>query len=313
MLIAVTALAAGALIFCVTVLCFGKSAMRRDAVRKRIDVLSREATRASLASDSDLDRPFTERVIRPLLKKIFSVISGLLPHRKKKTDDERTLKQAKLLKQAGWTITVDEYAVIQLILMIGFGVLGLAVALLTRKDTFDVILYFVFGVFGAYTALRYFCTSAATRRKAAIEKQLPDILDLLSVSVAAGLGFERALLHVIETTDGPLTDEFAVASREMAMGRSRKDALTLLGERCGVEDLSTVTGALVQAGQLGLPICNVLQAQAEAIRHSRRSKVKEKAAKVSTKMLLPMIGLIFPVLFIILLGPSIITIMEQLG
>ena len=97
------------------------------------------------------------------------------------------------------------------------------------------------------------------------------------------------------------------------MGRSRKDALTLLGERCGVDDLSSVTGAIVQAGQLGIPLRNVLQSQAAAIRNSRRSKVQEKAAKVSTKILLPMIGLIFPVLIIVLMGPSIITLMEQFG
>ena len=137
------------------------------------------------------------------------------------------------------------------------------------------------------------------------------MLDLLSVSVAAGLGFERAMLHIINSMDGPLIDEFTVTYREMSMGRSRKDALTLLGERCGVEDLTAVTGALVQAGQLGIPIRNVLQTQSAAIRRTRRAKVQEKAAKVSTKILLPMIVFIFPVLILVLLGPSLISIVEQ--
>lgn len=303
-------LAAGAVIFCGIVLCLGRSAMRRDAVQNRLDNLSQEVTRASLRGSDEMQKPFLERVLRPAMHKVIALLSNLLPNRNRAANSN---KQEKLLQQAGWTVSFEEYTVLQLILMIGGGVIGLILALVTKKDVTDTVFYFFFGAFAGYAGLRYFCSSAATRRKEAMEKQLPDMLDLLSVSVAAGLAFERAMLHVIETMDGPLVDEFAVTYREMSMGRSRKDALTLLGERCGVEDLSAVTGALVQAGQLGIPICNVLQAQAEAIRHARRSKVKEKAAKVSTKMLLPMVGLIFPVLIIILLGPSLISILEQFG
>ena len=299
----------GTLLFCLIVLCFGQKALWKDAVQNRLDSLSREVTRAALHGDNELDKPFTERVLRPVIRKILALLSNLLPN-KNRTGNE---KMDKLLKQTGWAISSDEYTVIQLILMAGGGLIGLILALVMKKDISDLILFFFFGLFAAYAGLRYFCTSAATRRREAMEKQLPDMLDLLSVSVAAGLGFERAMLHVIETMDGPLVDEFAVTYREMSMGRSRKDALTLLGERCGVEDLSAVTGALVQAGQLGIPICNVLQSQAAAIRRSRRSKVKEKAATVSTKMLLPMIGFIFPVLIIVLLGPSLISILEQFG
>ena len=307
MLPIIASLSAGIFIFCILVLCLGRSAARRDVVKNRLDELSSEVTRAALAADNELDKPFTERVLRPLIQKISALLSNLMPRRTRNTDS----KQEKMLQQAGWTISIEEYSVLQLILMIGCAVIGLVIAILFEKDVWGIILYFFFGAFAAYAGLRYFCSSAATRRKTAMEKQLPDLLDLLSVSVAAGLGFERALLHVIDSMDGPLVDEFAVTCREMSMGRSRKDALTLLGQRCGIEDLSAVTGALVQAGQLGIPICNVLQAQAEAIRRSRRAKIKEKAAKVSTKMLLPMVGLIFPVLIIILLGPSLITIMEQ--
>ena len=300
-------LSTGILIFCLLTLILSVGASRQAVVKERLDKLGSEVTRLSLYGDSEFDRPFKERVLRPIIQKISALLSTLMPRRTRNTDS----KQEKLLQQAGWTITIEEYSVLQLILMVGCAVVGLIIGILLKKEVFDIILYFFGGAFAAYALLRYICSVSATKRKNAMEKQLPDILDLLSVSVAAGLGFERALLHVIDSMDGPLVDEFSVTCREMSMGRSRKDALTFLGERCGIEDLSAVTGALVQAGQMGIPICNVLQSQAAAIRNSRRAKIKEKAGKVSTKMLIPMVGLIFPVLIIILLGPSIVTILEQ--
>lgn len=308
MLAAATATAAGIFLFSVIVLCFGNRASRKDSVKNRLFELGKEVNRAYVIGDDELNRPFADRVIRPAIHRLTAMLSAIIPVRKRGGGSER---QRKLLQQAGWTISVEEYTTLQLILMACCGLLGLTLALISKVDLPEAVGYTIGGMFAAYAVLRYVCAATATRRKAAMEKQLPDMLDLLSVSVAAGLGFERAMLHIIETMDGPLIDEFAVTYREMSMGRSRKDALALLGERCGVEDLSSVTGALVQAGQLGIPIRNVLQNQAAAIRRARRSRVQEKAAKVSTKILLPMVGLIFPVLIIVLMGPSIITIMEQ--
>lgn len=305
---AVTALAAGLFLYSFIVLCFGRSAARSDAVRNRLFALGQEVTRAYASENDELSKPFSDRVIRPVIHRLSMMLASLVPAANSGNANE---KQKKMLLQAGWTISVEEYTVLQLMLMAACGILGFFLALLAHADAPHTALYTLGGVYGAYAVLRYICSSTATKRRLAMEKQLPDMLDLLSVSVAAGLGFERAMLHIVETMDGPLIDEFAVTYREMSMGRSRKDALTLLGERCGVEELTTVTSALVQAGHLGIPIRNVLQSQAAAIRRTRRSKVQEKAAKVSTKILLPMIGLIFPVLIIVLMGPTAITVMEQ--
>lgn len=310
MLAAVIAACGGLVLYTLIVLCFGPKSEKQEAVQGRLFDLGKEVSRAYLIGDDELNKPFTDRVIRPAIHKISSLLAGLIPIRTRGNGNER---QKKMLQQAGWTVSVEEYAALQLILLISCGILGFMAGILTKAPALDIGEYTVGGMFAGYAGLRYVCASAGTRRKTAMEKQLPDMLDLLSVSVAAGLGFERAMLHIVETMDGPLIDEFAVAYREMSMGRSRKDALTLLGERCGVEDLTSVTGALVQAGQLGIPIRNVLQSQAAAIRRARRSRVQEKAARVSTKILLPMIGLIFPVLLIVLMGPSLITIMEQFG
>ena len=306
-------IAAGAagLLFCTLILLLGPKTQKQDQIRSRLDDLGRDVFRADLLRDEEMSKPFSERVLKPMLRRLAERISTIVPVRG--VTSAGGDRQKKLLMQAGWAISLEEYMVIQLICIVCGGLLGGAVALILREPPLQTGLCVLGGLFGGYAILRYGCSAAATRRRTVMERQLPDLLDLLSVSVAAGLGFERAILHIISTMEGPLIDEFTVTYREMSMGRSRKDALTLLGERCGMEELSSVTGALVQAGDLGIPIRNVLQTQSAAIRRSRKSKVQEKAAKISTKILLPMILFIFPVLIIVLMGPSIITIMEEFG
>lgn len=299
---------AGSFLFCILVLLFGSKAQKKDKIQSRLNDLSQNLFRADLLRNEEMNRPFSDRVLKPLLRRLTEIISMIVPIQG--MTPAGMDRQKKLLMQAGWAISVEEYMVIHVICMICGGLAGLALALVTHETILNTVLYSLAGLFAGYALLRYGCSTVATRRKAAMERQLPDMLDLLSVSVAAGLGFERAMLHIINSMEGPLIDEFTVTYREMTMGRSRKDALALLGERCDVEDLTSVTGALIQAGDLGIPIRNVLQTQADAIRRAHRSRVQEKAAKVSTKILLPMIAFIFPVLIIVLLGPSLITIVE---
>lgn len=303
------ALGAGTFLFCILVLLFGPGAQKKEKVQSRLDDLGQDVFRADMLRNEEMSRPFTERVLKPLLRRLTELLGMVIPIQGMTPAGHD--RQKKLLMQAGWAISAEEYMVIHLMCMVGGGILGLMLALFSQQPLFNKVLYVLAGLFAGYTLLRYGCSAVATRRKTAMERQLPDMLDLLSVSVAAGLGFERAMLHIINTMEGPLIDELTVTYREMSMGRSRKDALTLLGERCGVEDLTSVTGALVQAGELGIPIRNVLQTQSTAIRRAHRSKVQEKAAKVSTKILLPMVAFIFPVLIIVLLGPSLITIVEE--
>lgn len=302
------AVGAGSFLFCILVLLFGPKAQKKDKIQSRLNDLSQNLFRADLLRNEEMNRPFSDRVLKPLLRRLTEIISMIIPIQG--MTPAGMDRQKKLLMQAGWAISVEEYMVIHVICMICGGLAGLTLALVTHETLVNIILYTIAGLFAGYALLRYGCSAVATRRKTAMERQLPDMLDLLSVSVAAGLGFERAMLHIINSMEGPLIDEFTVTYREMTMGRSRKDALALLGERCDVEDLTSVTGALIQAGDLGIPIRNVLQTQADAIRRAHRSRVQEKAAKVSTKILLPMIAFIFPVLIIVLLGPSLITIVE---
>jgi tight adherence protein C len=143
--------------------------------------------------------------------------------------------------------------------------------------------------------------------------QLPDALDLLTISVEAGLGFDAALAKVVEKMDGPLIAEFRQALAEIRMGRLRRDALRDVASRCDVQPVTNFIGAIVQAEQLGVPIAKVLQIQSQQLRIERRQRAEEAAAKAPVKMLFPMVGCIFPTIFIVILGPAIVTVVRGVG
>jgi len=304
--------AAGVFLYAVIVLAVGPGAEERAEVRSRVNQIGQKTRRTYMLQDDDLNKPLYDRLIKPALQGLGRFLSKLVPARKS-TSRINDVKLKKQLEQAGWSISVDDFVLIRLVGMAGAGAAGLFLGTSLHAPSRFLPLFFLLGVFAVYVIVRYVVAARGSARAAAIERQLPDMLDLLSVSVEAGLGFEQALHHITENMEGPLIDEVAVTYREMSMGRSRRDALVLLGERCGVADVQSFTGALIQAGQLGISIRNVLRTQAAAIRRSRRNKVQEKAAKVSTKILIPMLVFIFPVLFIVLLGPSAMTIMETFG
>ncbi|MBC7106000.1 MAG: type II secretion system F family protein, partial [Firmicutes bacterium] len=143
-------------------------------------------------------------------------------------------------------------------------------------------------------------------RRARIVADLPGALDLLTVSVEAGLGFEGALLKVAEKMPGPLAEEFARALAEIQMGKPRREALRDMAERADVEDVHTFVGAIVTGEQFGVGIAAVLREQAESLRHRRRYRAQEEAMKAPVKMLFPLIFLIFPALMVVLLGPAFV-------
>jgi tight adherence protein C len=137
-------------------------------------------------------------------------------------------------------------------------------------------------------------------------------MDLLSVSMEAGLGFDSALVKIGERLKGPLVDELGIVLIEVQLGRPRRDALKNLADRSSLEDLRTFVSSIIQAEQLGIPIKNVLNSQAHQLRVTRRQRAEEKAMKAPVKMMIPLVVFVFPVLFIILLGPAVIDIMNKM-
>jgi tight adherence protein C len=148
----------------------------------------------------------------------------------------------------------------------------------------------------------------ARKRQEAVAGELPDALDLLAVSVEAGLGFDGAVSKLVEHMDGPLIDEFEMALSEMRVGEGRAEALKRMAERVPAHEMSTFVRAIVQADQLGISLGRLLRVQAQDARDKRQAAAEEKAAKAPIKMLFPLVLFIFPAMFIVILGPAFLNL-----
>ncbi|KRE39441.1 secretion system protein TadC [Janibacter sp. Soil728] len=186
---------------------------------------------------------------------------------------------------------------------LGFLYVGLSLA--------GLLLAVVLGAVGLFVPdlLLY---NAALRRQEKTSKGLADTLDILTVCVEAGQGFDSALLRVAREGEGPMADEFARVLSEMQLGTSRADAFSALGERVSLPEVKNFVSAIVQADRLGIPIAKVLREQTSAMRVTRRQKGEEKAQKVTVKILFPLLFCIFPALFVVIIGPGMIRIMTNL-
>lgn len=152
--------------------------------------------------------------------------------------------------------------------------------------------------------------NAALRRQEQTQKGLAEALDMLTVCVEAGQGFDAALMQVARNVDGPISGEFARVISEIQIGKSRGEAFSAMGDRVALPDVKNFTTALVQADRLGLPIAQVLREQTATMRLSRKQRAEEQAQKVTVKIIFPLVVCIFPVLFIVLIGPAAIRMIE---
>jgi tight adherence protein C len=164
-----------------------------------------------------------------------------------------------------------------------------------------------------FLAPDYGLTLKARGRKERIRADLPDALDLLAVSVEAGLGFDAALAKINEHMEGPLAEEFGLTLSEMRIGESRSEALKRLSERVDAQELSAFTRALIQADQLGTSLGRILRVQAADARLRRQAAAEERAMKAPIKMLFPTVLFIFPAMFLVILGPAILNVQKLFG
>lgn len=212
-----------------------------------------------------------------------------------------------LMARSGLRLQPEEYMVMQILAVLGGGLGGFYIGGLLG---YSMLLSGGAGLYVGYTLFRFTIKKKATLRQNEILDQLPEILDLLSISVEAGLGFNQAFQYITEQCQGPLVEEFSYASRAMALGRTRRLALEDLAGRCGIDEVKSFTGAVIQADEMGISLRNILSAQAKEARQSKRMRLEERAQKIPIKMLLPMGVLIFPVLLIILMAPAVPKFME---
>ncbi len=218
----------------------------------------------------------------------------------------------KKLVLAGEPMTVNGFLMFHLIITGVFVLLSVLIVVGAGLG-FDLTGLMLIGVLGFVGILlpQMWLRQRASQRQNQVVKSLPDAFDLITTCAEAGLGLDAALARVAEKVEGPFADELRRALREIALGKMRRDALRELGERTGVPDLIAFVNAVIQAEQMGSSIGTVLRVQAEQLRVRRRQRAEAQAYKAPIKMLFPLVFCIFPSLFIVILGPAVITIMRD--
>jgi len=303
--IIVAALAAGAILLIVIGLA-GSSPV--DPVQARLTQLG--SMQAKNLEELELQMPFIERTLRPFANRLSTGVSRVTST----SFSDRTEKRLALAGNPGDLRVADWLGIKAIGAIIGAIIFFLLFAVLNPLKM-PFLIGAMLGLVGAvlgYTAPEFWLGGRVKKRQKAILLMIPDALDLLTISVRAGLGFDAALGKVVEKLKGPLSDEFRRALAEVRVGKARRDALRDIVPRTEVVPLTNFIGAIIQAEQLGVSISKVLQVQSEQLRIERRQRAEEQAAKAPIKMLFPLVGCIFPSLFIVILGPAIILIVINL-
>jgi tight adherence protein C len=299
----IAGIAAAAVILIIIGLAGGRSV---DPVQARLTQLG--SMQAKNLEELELQQPFFERTIRPLAMRLSGSVQRF-------TSPKQTNRTERKLAQAGnpGDLKVSDFLGLKAVAAIVGAVLGFLIfGILMGNLTLGFVMIVGGGVLGFFVPDFWLSRRIKARRKA-ILLAIPDTLDLLTISVRAGLGFDAALGKCVEKTQGPLADEFRRGLAEIRVGKARRDALRDIVARTEVPALANFIGAIIQAEQLGVSISKVLQVQSEQLRIERRQRAEEMAAKAPIKMLFPLVGCIFPSLFIVILGPAIILIIDNLG
>jgi tight adherence protein C len=277
---------------------------RRGVARSLAAIEALDAAPESLRSE--LDRPFAERVLGPLGEQLVGIGRRLV----RAGTHERIQHRLDIAgNPAGWDVS-------RIIGLKALGAGGLTVlALLYNAGNGatvgrTLIVTLALGSFG-YVIPNILLYNAGTKRETLMQKSLPDALDLLTISVEAGLGFDAAVMKVAKNTEGPLAQEFSRLLQEMQIGVGRTEAMRAMAERTTMKDLKSFCLAMVQADSLGVPIGRVLRIQSSEMRVKRRQRAEEKAQQVPVKIMVPLVLFILPCLFIVVGGPAVLRVMEN--
>lgn len=263
------------------------------------------AGKRGLRDEDVMKKNFVARVILPVADKISRPFAGITP--KGMLDECR-----KDIIQAGLNgkVTPVQVTTFSWVLMILFPAVAFFVTAGAPRDTQN---WFIIGIAAliGYRLPIGIIKGKAGKRKAEILRALPFSLDLISISVEAGVAFDGAMQIVAEKTKGPLTDELNQTLNEIRLGKGRNDALYDLGQRVGVDDLKSFLTAVIYISRLGGSLVDVIRIQAGAMRIKRRQRAEEKAMKTPVKIMIPLVLFIFPAMFVVILGPAGIQLMDN--
>lgn len=273
-----------------------------DPVQARLQQI---AVRPRSLEELELNRPLSDRTIKPIIRGLSGLVGRFYP--------ANTVKALTLrLKRAGMETVSTEFflGVKGFAAIVGLVAVSALVNLMT-SDTIQTLAGAVGGLVVGFMAPDFYLGNKAGKRSTEILESLPDALDLLTISVEAGLGFDAALVKVTEKLKGSLSEEFKRAASEQRVGKSRQEALRGIMERVQQKELANFISAIIQADQLGVSMSKVLRIQSEQMRGERRQRAEAKAAKAPILIMLPTIGCIFPSLFIVILAPAALSAMSS--
>ncbi|MEW6621308.1 MAG: type II secretion system F family protein [bacterium] len=286
---------------------------RRAKVINRLKKVTSDRTPEQVVislDEEELRKPFFERMIKPVIQKIalkFTRKEGSSAYQ------DKLLTQLIMAGNPG-NLQPGEFIVIQFLISLVLLFVILILCLFINLNPPILILVFTLTGFGfGFVGPKFWLSKQVTIRKRQISRSLPGTLDLLQVSMEAGLGFDLALSKVVEKVKGPLAFEFKKALEEIMVGKNRKEALKDISKRTQVEDLQLFINNIIQAEQLGVGIARVIQVQSDQIRVLQRQRAEEQAMKVPIKMLFPLIFFIFPTILLVVLGPVLLKIISELG
>lgn len=274
---------------------------RRDPLQDRLAQFAERDLPDSL-EEIELSLSFKDRVLIPTLRRIADITTRFTPEKQL----EETRKQIELAGLAG-SMDPTAFFALRIGATIGLGLMAFMVffVLSPNRDP-NAFLYVAAGAALGYFLPLLWIKGKISRRQDGIVKSLPDALDLLTICVEAGLGFDQAMGKVYEKWDNDLAIGFGRILREIQLGKVRREALRDMSERMGVPDVTSFIAAVIQADQLGVSMTKILRVQSDQMRVKRRQRAQEKAHQAPVKMMIPMVLLIFPSLWIVLMGPAII-------
>ncbi|MFY9615882.1 MAG: type II secretion system F family protein [Candidatus Dormiibacterota bacterium] len=279
---------------------------RQDLLETR---LAQFRDTAVTLEEIELEQPFTDRFLRPAMERVGAFLNTRVGR-----DRISGIQNKLALAGRPGNLTVNGFISVKVAIGIIAAILGFTFWNFTGVDlpllgafVGRVVLTALTAV-GGYLLPDLWLRQKVGQRQKEIRLALPNALDLLTISVEAGLGFDAALVRVTEKYKNGLSEEFTQVLNEVRLGRPRLEALDDMGRRVGVEELHSFIQALIQSEQLGVGIAKVLRIQSEEMRRKRRQRAEEQAAQASLKMLFPMIIFIFPTIFIVLMGPAVLVI-----
>jgi tight adherence protein C len=294
------------LLLLLAIVCLGSAAyflteLATAPVRERRNLVTRAAQYGRLRVPHTRELPkFRERVLAPFVTRASKLMLKVNP----KASVEGV--NAKLMAAGMRQTSAAGFLAAQAALGAGGVVLGLLI--MSSSPSSTGFLAILVGGAGGFIAPSFFVSTRGRRRQSQVSSDLPDALDLLAVSVEAGMGFDGAVSKLTEHMDGPLIEEFELTLGEMRIGEGRSDALKKMADRVAAPEMAAFVRAIVQADQLGISLGRILRVQAADARLKRQAAAEERAMKAPIKMLFPLVAFIFPAMFIVILGPAFLNL-----